>query len=109
MELTEIEKQKYYASWIKKIAKRHSLLGIKRHIVKHAKEIYDGEKEWVWCASMANLLAIYAEKTGTKVILDQKIGRLVAHYKESPKSSTLPPKGFNRKEWKKFCELDIYK
>ena len=50
--------ERYYRKWILAIANDETGRTIKRHIIRHAKEIYSKEPK-VWSASMRNLIEIF--------------------------------------------------
>ena len=98
MKRSEKEMEEIHAKWINDISKRHSLYGIKRHIIRHAKDI-SVEKPWIWSASMMNLVEIYNAKLGNKTVVRHKIDRLVQQRKRKKRIRTQPPEKFDIDEW----------
>ena len=85
--------EKYYEKWIKNIAKTTSVTNIKRHIIHHAKELNNPEKNnpISWAASMYNLLKIYQSIHGVKSDIPIQIYKLLKKYRKNPKIYTPPP------------------
>lgn len=83
--------RRYLNQWIKLITKDETDLSIKRHIVRHAKEIYQKESQ-SWSDSMRNLVEIYERKCRVKPSLLRQIKKLENKYKKNPKRYTSPPK-----------------
>jgi len=82
--------EKYYKKWILEITKNETDRTIKRHIVRHAKEIYSKEPK-LWSASMRNLIEIFDGVYKSTPSLKLKIERLQNKYKKNPKRYTSPP------------------
>ncbi|MFZ1020073.1 MAG: hypothetical protein WAN61_03780 [Minisyncoccia bacterium] len=90
MDITE----KYHKKWIRKIAKRSSPTRIKRHILKHAKELNDNKynNPLAWASSMHNLLKIYESVHKIKPVYSIQVYKLLKKYNSSPRIHT-PPLG----------------
>ncbi|XOB41733.1 MAG: hypothetical protein ACKKMS_03395 [Candidatus Nealsonbacteria bacterium] len=82
--------EKYYKKWISAIANDETGRTIKRHIIRHAKEIYSKESK-VWSASMRNLIEVFDEVYKSTPSIKLKIKRLQHKYKLNPKRYTPPP------------------
>lgn len=82
--------ERYYRKWILAIANDETGRTIKRHIIRHAKEIYYKEPK-VWSASMRNLIEIFDKVYKSKPSIKLKIKRLQLKYKKNPKRYTPPP------------------
>lgn len=82
--------EKYYKKWISKIAKDETGRTIKRHIIRHAKEIYSKEPK-IWSASMRNLIEIFEKVYKATPSLKLKMARLQHKYKKNPRRYTPPP------------------
>jgi hypothetical protein len=82
--------EKYYKEWISKISKSKKSPAIRRHIIKHAKEIYYKDP-LKWSASMINLIEIFNKVYKINPSLDLKIKRLRNKYNKNPKRFTAPP------------------
>ncbi|MBT4277155.1 hypothetical protein HOD96_00185 [Candidatus Falkowbacteria bacterium] len=89
--LLKKDKRKYLTKWIKDISKDETDLSLKRHIVKHAKEIFENDPK-KWAASMRNLIEIFEAKYKIKPSIDLQLERLEEKYKKNPKRYTDPPK-----------------
>lgn len=89
--LSKKEQEKYYRKWIKEIADCETKLSLKRHIVRHAKEIYDkNSKEW--STSMKNLLESFNEMNQIDTTTAMCLKKLENKYKTNPRRYTPPPK-----------------
>lgn len=82
--------EKYYKKWISAISNRETGRTIKRHIVRHAKEVYYKEPK-VWSASMRNLIEIFDKVHKSKPSIQSKIRRLQLKHEKNPKRYTPPP------------------
>jgi len=82
--------EKHYKKWISAISNDETGRTIKRHIIRHAKEIYSKEPK-VWSASMRNLIEIFDKVHKSKPSTKLKIKRLQRKYKKNPKRYTPPP------------------
>ena len=82
---------KYHRKWIKDIVKDETPISIKRHINRHAKEIYKKDPK-MWSASMRNLVDIFDEMYQVKTTIDFKLKRLHNKYLKNPRRYTPPPK-----------------
>lgn len=80
----------YYKKWISEITKAETERTIKRHILKHAKEIHSRDPK-EWSASMKNLVDIFDKFYKLKPSLKLRIERLNHKYKRNPKRYTAPP------------------
>lgn len=89
--LSKKEQNKYLQRWIKKISKTETELSIKRHIVRHAKEIYEKNPD-KWSASMKNLVEIFDEMHKIKPDIKFRLDRLENKYHKNKKRYTTPPK-----------------
>lgn len=85
----------YYKKWIKGIAKRTTPYKIKRHIVKHAKDLFNTEKNnpLSWAASAYNLLRIYEAVYKINSTNDVQLYKLLKKYNKNPYLHTPPPGG----------------
>ncbi|MDO8660135.1 MAG: hypothetical protein Q7K54_06110 [Candidatus Parcubacteria bacterium] len=74
--LSKKDERRILDRWIQNILedKRNTIFSVKRHINRHAKQIYT-RKPNVWCASMRNLLemyeAIYKIKSSTSLQIER--------------------------------------
>jgi len=91
--VSEKELKKQYGKWIERIKKDETELMIKRHINKHANEVYERDS-LKWSASMRNLLnifdAVFDSKPDTALLLE----RLENKWKQNKKRYTAPPKEY---------------
>jgi len=88
--------EKYYQKWINLIARRTTDLKIKRHIVKHAKELFDRSDEDYnnplgWSTSMYNLIKIYESFHEVQSNTSLQLYRLLKKYYKNPRIHTPPP------------------
>ncbi|MFA7252653.1 MAG: hypothetical protein WC027_02245 [Candidatus Paceibacterota bacterium] len=78
--------------YLKKIAGHFSVLAIKRHINKHAKEIYDdSDTPEEWIASMRNLVDIYEYQCRSKPDQALRLRRLHEKWLSNKNHYTPPP------------------
>jgi len=79
--------------WIDDIIKdkRNTEFSIKKHINKHAKQIYDRDPE-KWCASMRNLLELYEKIHNIKPSVSLQIERFNNKYNKNKYRYTPQPK-----------------
>ncbi|OGY93705.1 MAG: hypothetical protein A2406_04025 [Candidatus Komeilibacteria bacterium RIFOXYC1_FULL_37_11] len=89
--LNKKEQLHFLRLWIKKITKKHTDFSIKRHIVKHAKEIYQKDPR-KWSASMRNLLEIFEGIHNIKPHPAEQLERLNNKYQKDKHRYTAPPK-----------------
>lgn len=92
--MTKINKNdKFLARWIKKISKDKNMteLGVKRHIVKHAKEVFKKDPK-LWVASMRNMVEIFEAMYRIKPSSALQIGQLENKYNKNKNYYTPPPK-----------------
>jgi|GEM_PF-2826973 len=82
--------EKYYRKWISLISNDETGRTIKRHIIRHAKEIYSKDPK-VWSASMRNLIEIFDKVHKSEPPIKLRIKRLQLKYKKNPKRYTPPP------------------
>jgi len=87
--------ESYYKKWIKKISKRTTPYKIKRHIIKHSKDLFNAEKNnpLSWVASAYNLLKIYEAVHKTKSTTEVQLYKLLKKYNKNPYLHTAPPGG----------------
>lgn len=87
------KEDKFLEKWIKKIAKsEHSTnLAVKRHIIKHAKEIFEKDPK-LWAASMRNMVEIFEAMYRIKSSSTTQIERLHNKYNKNKFYYTTPPK-----------------
>lgn len=90
--LSKKEKENYYRNWIKGIVKDETKLSLSRHIVRHAKEIYEKDPN-EWSASMKNLLEVFDKMHKVDTPIELCLKKLENKYKSRPKRYTSPPKG----------------
>ncbi len=85
--------EKYYEKWIRDIAKTDSATNIKRHIIHHAKDLNNPEKNnpISWAASMYNLLNIYESVHNVTSTTPIQVYKLLKKYNKNPKIHTPPP------------------
>lgn len=84
------------SDYLKKISKDSSILAIKRHINKHAKEIFGEASPKEWIASMRNLVDIYEHQNKLKSNSDLRLHRLYHKWLKNKKYYTSPPKGVHK-------------
>jgi hypothetical protein len=83
-------KKKYLKQWIREITKDETSLSIRRHIIKHAKEIFEkNPKEW--SASMRNLIEVYEVMNKIRPSEKLRLVKLHKKYLRNPKRYTSPP------------------
>jgi hypothetical protein len=82
--------EKFYRKWISAIANDETGRTIKRHIVRHSKEIYSKEPK-IWSASMRNLIEVFDKVYKSTPSIKLKIARLQHKYRKNPKRYTPPP------------------
>ena len=72
-----------------------SKLAIKRHIVRHAKDLNNenDNNPLSWAASMYNLLKTYEKIHRIKIIPEVRLHRLLNKYNKNPNYYTPPPGG----------------
>lgn len=86
--------KRFYYLWIKKIAQGEHVEDLENHIIKHANELLDSQRDKTsWAASMHNLLDIYETKYGVTVDKVAQISKLQRHYLKNPDTRTAPPGG----------------
>lgn len=85
--------EKYYEKWIKDIAKRTTKLGIKRHIINHARDLNNknDNNPLRWAASMYNLLKTYEKIHRIELTPEIMLNRLLNKYNKNPYYYTPPP------------------
>ncbi len=68
---------------------------IKRHIIKHAKQLNDPSHNAPvsWAASMLNLLRTYEKIHGIQVTIPVQLYKLYKKYNKNPKRYSPPPGG----------------
>ncbi|XOU94959.1 MAG: hypothetical protein ACNFW9_02715 [Candidatus Kerfeldbacteria bacterium] len=90
---TKNQKDVFLAKWIKKISKNKSSteLGVKKHIIKHAKEIFKKDPK-LWAASMRNMVEIFEAIYHIKPSSTTQIERLEHKYNKNKSYYTTPPK-----------------
>jgi hypothetical protein len=90
--LSTKEQVDFLNKWIRELTKDETRLSLRRHVVRHAKEIYGKDpKEWI--ASMRNLTDAYEVLCKVKqpsTLL--RIQKLYNKYKKNPRRYTAPPK-----------------
>ena len=89
--LNKKEQLYFLRRWIKGIIKKHTDFSIKRHIVKHAKEIYQKNPQ-KWASSMRNLVEIFEGMNNIKPQPAEQLERLDNKYKKDKNRYTAPPK-----------------
>ncbi|MCX6786991.1 MAG: hypothetical protein NTY93_00465 [Candidatus Kaiserbacteria bacterium] len=89
--LSENDMEKYLRRWIQETTKDESELSLKKHIVKHAKEINQKDPT-EWLASMKNLVEAYEEKTKAIPSVVLRVQKLANKYKKNKRRYTPPPK-----------------
>lgn len=89
--LSKKEKEKYHRKWIKKIIRDETPVSVKKHIVRHSKEIFRKDPK-KWSASMRNLLDIFDEMYKSHPDISHKLERLQSKYNKNPKRYTAPPR-----------------
>lgn len=95
---TTSEEEKILNEWIANIAKRDSHFAVKKHLVKHTKELFKSDP-LKWSASMRNLIEIFERqhKLSKSRIIKKQLERLYLKYLKNPRRYTSPPKGFKAK------------
>ena len=88
--LSKAQQIKYHRKWVKDIIEDETPITIKRHINKHAKEIYTRDPD-KWSASMRNLVDIFDEMHQIKPSIKLKLERLHNKYRKNPRRYTPPP------------------
>ncbi|PIR07092.1 MAG: hypothetical protein COV55_01535 [Candidatus Komeilibacteria bacterium CG11_big_fil_rev_8_21_14_0_20_36_20] len=89
--LSKKDQHKFLCKWIKKITYDETDLSIKRHVVRHAKHIYDRDPRQ-WAASMRNLVQIFEDMQNIKPSTTLQLDRLYNKYKSNKHRYTKPPK-----------------
>lgn len=89
--LSKKERIEYLRKWIREISKIETELSLKRHIVRHAKEVYKKDPN-KWSASMKNLVEIFDEMYKTKSDINLRLDRLENKLKKNKRRYTPPPK-----------------
>ncbi|MFH1445768.1 MAG: hypothetical protein ABIF08_04820 [Nanoarchaeota archaeon] len=87
--LSKEEQERYHRKWIRSIIKDETPSTIKKHVIKHSKEIYKKEPA-KWSASMHNLIDIFDEMFISKPKIENKLERLENKYKKNPRRYTKP-------------------
>lgn len=88
--LPEDKKKDFLQRWIEKITRDETDLTLKKHIVKHAHEIYVKDKK-KWSHSMRNLLDIFDAKYDIEEDVGYRIDRLHNKYRKNKRRYTAPP------------------
>jgi hypothetical protein len=85
--------EKYHKKWIKDIAKRTSPTRIKRHIIRHAKDVSNPRQNnpISWLSSMYNLIQIYEGVYNVKPNHSVQVYKLLLKYTKHPRNNTPPP------------------
>ena len=85
----------YWDEWITESARRTSPLMIKRHIIKHAKELTSLKKDALagWAASMHNLVRTFEKIHGVEGIIAIRLAKLYKKYNKNRKRYSPPPGG----------------
>ncbi|MDO8574212.1 MAG: hypothetical protein Q7R86_01135 [bacterium] len=89
--LSKNKQIKYHRKWVKAIVKDETPATIKKHINRHAKEIYTKDPKR-WSASMRNLVDIFDEMYQVKPSTSLKLERLHNKYRKNPRRYTPPPR-----------------
>lgn len=89
--LPSLEKQKYLKKWLRAIVYDETPKTLKRHIVHHAKEIYEKNPE-EWLASMYNLIESFEIMHRAKPSVINRLKKLEKKYKTNPRRYTAPPR-----------------
>lgn len=89
--LSKRKKSDFLNKWIVATLKVETKLSLKRHIVRHAGEVYKKEPE-EWIASMKNLIDAFELINNINTGLDTRLKKLNDKYIKNPKRYTPPPK-----------------
>lgn len=76
--------------WMEDCVKDETPLSLKRHIVRHAKEIYEGDNAG-WVASMRNLLDKFEIISNVYATDDKRLERLLMKWHKNKRRYTPPP------------------
>lgn len=90
-QLSKRQQKLFLNKWIQKIVKDETDLSVKRHIVKHVKEIYTKDSIQ-WVDSMRNLIEMFEAMNGIKPDPLRQLARLHNKYNKNKSRYTAPPK-----------------
>ena len=90
MGLTVEQQEAFLAAWLEAVSADETDVTIKRHIVHHAKEIYEKTPE-EWAASMRNLVDIFEHMNKISPPTHARLGKLLKKYRSNPRRYTPPP------------------
>ncbi|MDO8647897.1 MAG: hypothetical protein Q7R70_05805 [Candidatus Diapherotrites archaeon] len=79
--------------WIKETLKNETSLSLRKHIVKHSKEVHKefNKSPEKWSASMRNLIDAFDELHNSKPATQLRLNRLAEKYLINQKRYTPPP------------------
>lgn len=92
LKVPKSKQRKFLDRWIGAIVKnkKNTALGVKKHIVKHAREIFEKNPR-LWAASMRNLVEIYERMHEITPKLSTQIERFENKYNRNHSRYTPPP------------------